>query len=83
MPQFNKTRIAPTPSGYLHMGNALSFITTAQIAQQTGAKLLLRVKTHNKNNVTQKVKKVFFKHIFSTMTDENNILLIRKFLSIS
>ncbi len=41
--KFNKTRIAPTPSGFLHLGNVLSFALTAAIAQQTGAKILLRI----------------------------------------
>jgi glutamyl/glutaminyl-tRNA synthetase len=41
--QFNKTRIAPTPSGFLHLGNALSFELTASLAQKTGAKILLRI----------------------------------------
>lgn len=37
------TRIAPTPSGYLHLGNAFSFLLTKAIAQKTGAKTLLRI----------------------------------------
>lgn len=43
LPHFNKTRIAPTPSGYLHLGNALSFALTASMARKTGAKILLRI----------------------------------------
>ena len=31
---FRKTRIAPTPSGYLHLGNALSFALTAALAKK-------------------------------------------------
>ncbi|GAB3922957.1 glutamate--tRNA ligase family protein [Mucilaginibacter myungsuensis] len=42
-PAFAKTRIAPTPSGYLHLGNVLSFAITAGIAQRTGARILLRI----------------------------------------
>lgn len=41
--QFKLTRIAPTPSGYLHLGNAYSFALTAAIAQNTGAQILLRI----------------------------------------
>jgi glutamyl/glutaminyl-tRNA synthetase len=41
--RFTKTRIAPTPSGYLHLGNALSFALTAALARKTGAKILLRI----------------------------------------
>lgn len=40
---FSKTRIAPTPSGYLHLGNVLSFAITAALAEITGAKILLRI----------------------------------------
>jgi len=40
---FTKTRIAPTPSGYLHLGNVFSFALTAALARKTGAKILLRI----------------------------------------
>jgi glutamyl-tRNA synthetase len=40
---FNKTRIAPTPSGFLHVGNILSFSLTAALARKHDAKILLRV----------------------------------------
>ncbi len=43
LPHFTRTRIAPTPSGYLHLGNALSFALTAALAHKTGAKILLRI----------------------------------------
>ncbi|MEX2568158.1 MAG: glutamate--tRNA ligase family protein [Cyclobacteriaceae bacterium] len=38
-----KTRIAPTPSGYIHLGNALSFMITAKLAHRHHAKILLRI----------------------------------------
>ena len=38
-----RTRIAPTPSGYLHLGNVLSFALTAALARRTGASILLRI----------------------------------------
>ena len=37
------TRIAPTPSGYLHPGNAVNFLLTAWLAQQHRGRLLLRI----------------------------------------
>lgn len=37
------TRIAPTPSGYLHIGNLYSFVLTALIARREGAEILLRI----------------------------------------
>ena len=40
---YHKTRIAPTPSGFLHVGNVLSFAITAALARQRGAKILLRI----------------------------------------
>ena len=41
--KFNLTRIAPTPSGFLHLGNAYSFLLTKALAEKTGAKILLRI----------------------------------------
>lgn len=40
---FRKTRLAPTPSGYLHLGNILSFAITTVIAEKTRAGTLLRI----------------------------------------
>ncbi|MDB5159213.1 MAG: tRNA glutamyl-Q synthetase [Mucilaginibacter sp.] len=40
---FTKTRIAPTPSGYLHLGNVFSFALTAALARKTDSKILLRI----------------------------------------
>ena len=37
------SRIAPTPSGYLHMGNAVNFLLTAWYVQAHDGKLLLRI----------------------------------------
>lgn len=37
------TRIAPTPSGYLHSGNALNFLITRKLAEKNGAAILLRI----------------------------------------
>lgn len=40
---FRKTRLAPTPSGYLHLGNIFSFALTAALAEKYRAKILLRI----------------------------------------
>ncbi|MFC5623791.1 glutamate--tRNA ligase family protein [Algoriphagus winogradskyi] len=40
---FKLTRFAPTPSGYLHLGNLYSFLVTKALAEETGAKILLRI----------------------------------------
>jgi glutamyl/glutaminyl-tRNA synthetase len=41
--QFKRTRIAPTPSGFLHLGNVFSFILTIALARKHGASILLRI----------------------------------------
>ncbi|WP_290792758.1 glutamate--tRNA ligase family protein [Flavihumibacter sp. UBA7668] len=41
--EFNNTRYAPTPSGYLHLGNLYSFIVTAILARENGLKIFLRI----------------------------------------
>ncbi len=38
-----RTRIAPTPSGYLHAGNAWSFLLTWLLARSRGGKIHLRI----------------------------------------
>lgn len=40
---FNRTRLAPTPSGYLHSGNLFSFLLTYKLAQAAQASLVLRI----------------------------------------
>lgn len=60
---FNKTRIAPTPSGFLHVGNVLSFSITASLAQKTGAKILLRI-----DDIDQaRANKQYVQDIFDTL----------------
>jgi glutamyl-tRNA synthetase len=61
--RFNKTRIAPTPSGYLHLGNVLSFAVTALLAKKSGAKVLLRI-----DDLDQpRVNKLYLQDIFETL----------------
>ncbi len=38
-----KTRLAPTPSGYLHAGNALDFLITQKLARANDGSILLRI----------------------------------------
>ncbi len=38
-----RTRIAPTPSGFLHEGNLLNFLLTARLADTVGAEITLRI----------------------------------------
>jgi glutamyl/glutaminyl-tRNA synthetase len=60
---FNRTRIAPTPSGYLHLGNALSFALTAALARKSGAKILLRIDDLDQ----QRVNLNYLQDIFDTL----------------
>ncbi len=43
MPQPLHTRFAPTPSGYLHVGNAFSFVLTWLYARKSGGTIRLRI----------------------------------------
>lgn len=61
--KFTKTRIAPTPSGFLHLGNAMSFLITASLAKHHGAKMLLRIDDIDK----ERVKKKYVEDIFKTL----------------
>lgn len=63
MHTFHKTRIAPTPSGFLHIGNALSFALTAALARRTGAKVLLRIDDMDK----ERVQPAYVQDIFDTL----------------
>lgn len=38
-----QTRIAPTPSGFLHLGNVYAFLTTAALAERHGLRVRLRI----------------------------------------
>jgi len=60
---FKKTRIAPTPSGYLHLGNILSFAITASLAARTGAKILLRIDDFDR----ERTNKLYVQDIFDTL----------------
>jgi glutamyl-tRNA synthetase len=60
---FKRTRIAPTPSGYLHLGNVLSFAITASLAEKTGAKILLRIDDLDRD----RVNKEYVQDIFDTL----------------
>ncbi len=60
---FKRTRIAPTPSGFLHLGNVLSFAITAAMASKNSAKILLRI-----DDLDQlRVNKQYVQDIFDTL----------------
>ena len=61
--QLKLTRIAPTPSGFLHLGNVLSFAITASLARETGAKILLRIDDIDRARATSP----YLQDIFDTL----------------
>ncbi len=56
-------RIAPTPSGYLHIGNAMSFVYTAQLAKAMKADLLLRIDDMD----SERTRPEYVQDIFDTL----------------
>lgn len=62
-PALHITRFAPTPSGFLHLGNVLSFVITAALAKQHNASILLRIDDLDQ----QRVRQPFLEDIFNTL----------------
>lgn len=58
-----KTRIAPTPSGYLHLGNAWSFALTAAIAKHHNASVLLRIDDLDR----ERINSAYVQDVFDTL----------------
>lgn len=63
LPRFRRTRLAPTPSGYLHVGNVLSFVLTASMAERTGAAILLRIDDLDR----ERVEREYVQDVFDTL----------------
>lgn len=63
LPRLMRTRLAPTPSGYLHIGNILSFAVTATLAKQAGAATLLRIDDMDR----ERVQPAYIQDIFNTL----------------
>jgi glutamyl/glutaminyl-tRNA synthetase len=61
--RFTRTRIAPTPSGFIHLGNVFSFALTASRARKTSASILLRI-----DDLDQpRIQPQYVKDIFDTL----------------
>jgi glutamyl/glutaminyl-tRNA synthetase len=60
---FSRTRLAPTPSGYLHIGNILSFAITTALANKFGAKVLLRIDDFDQ----ERTNRLIVEDIFDTL----------------
>ena len=59
------TRIAPTPSGFLHEGNRLNFRVTADLAKSLGAALALRIDDAD----ATRYRREYAEDIFATLHD--------------
>lgn len=62
-----KSRIAPTPSGFLHLGNAANFLLTAAIVKEATGELLLRIDDLDAG----RMRPAYLDHIFSTLAQLN------------
>lgn len=58
-----RTRLAPTPSGYLHPGNGLSFLLTWLLARSQGGSILLRIDDLDQ----QRFRPAYLEDIFETL----------------
>jgi glutamyl/glutaminyl-tRNA synthetase len=57
------TRIAPTPSGHLHVGNAVNALLTAWLARAQGGRLLLRIDDFD----TGRAREAYLADVFATL----------------
>lgn len=58
-----KTRIAPTPSGYLHAGNGAAFVLAWRLAREAGGKVLLRIDDLD----AERMRPEYVEDIFATL----------------
>ena len=55
------TRFAPTPSGFLHLGNLYNLLLVERLAKQLGADLILRVDDLDRSRYRRKYAKDIFR----------------------
>ncbi|HTI89941.1 MAG TPA: glutamate--tRNA ligase family protein [Puia sp.] len=60
---YRRTRIAPTPSGFLHLGNVVSFVRAVELGKRMGGKVLLRIDDMDR----ERVEKKYVRDIFDTL----------------
>lgn len=60
---FKRTRFAPTPSGFLHVGNIFSFSLAAGLAARHGAETLLRIDDLDR----QRTRPAYLQDIFDSL----------------
>ncbi|RAK63852.1 glutamate--tRNA ligase family protein [Hymenobacter edaphi] len=56
-------RLAPTPSGYLHLGNAVNFVLTWLLVRRSGGRLHLRIDDLDRN----RLRRPYLESIFRTI----------------
>jgi glutamyl/glutaminyl-tRNA synthetase len=59
-----RTRIAPTPSGFLHIGNAFSFLLTEKLANENQLEIVLRIDDGD----TDRKRPEYVQDIFDTLS---------------
>ena len=59
----NRTRIAPTPNGHIHLGNIMNFIHTHVTSQRLNAQLFLRIDDHD----FVRCKKEYVEEVFKVL----------------
>ena len=63
LPRPRLTRIAPTPSGFLHAGNVASFVLTVGLAREWGAEVLLRIDDMDRD----RFRREYLEDVFETL----------------
>jgi glutamyl-tRNA synthetase len=58
------TRLAPTPSGFLHTGNLVNFALTARLARENGAEILLRIDDAD----TARIRQAYVQDVFDALS---------------
>ena len=58
-----KVRLAPTPSGFLHVGNALNFVFNALLAKLQNGRIVLRIDDMD----SERCKPAYLQDIFDTL----------------
>ncbi|MDF2157841.1 glutamate--tRNA ligase family protein [Algoriphagus sp. CAU 1675] len=61
--EFKLTRLAPTPSGFLHLGNAFNFLLTKALAEKHNSKILLRIDDLDR----ERYRKEYVQDIFESL----------------
>ena len=64
------TRFAPTPSGFLHAGNAVNALLCAQLARDSGGDLVLRIDDFD----TTRIRPEYVRDVFDQIAPSYDLL---------